>query len=171
LVGSLADPPGRRRRVALDALAARRVLPVISRAFYDDDPEGTSYSTPVGLLAAADHVLAGQYVDPDTWMSAFDTCKFVFAARVGGMEPGDKERGLCAWLACAATLRAAMGEDPFLDVPIDDVTRDGEIDLDHADAARWAAEAVSAEVGRWNADRCREFWLWWLDDAVPKALS
>ena len=53
-VGSLASPLGRRRRVALDAAAARRVLPLISRAFYDDDPDGTDSSTRSGLLAAVD---------------------------------------------------------------------------------------------------------------------
>jgi hypothetical protein len=159
-MGSVSDPPGRRRRVALDALAARRVLPVISTAFFDDDPEGSSYETPTGLLTAADRVLARQYVDPDTWERAFDGCKFLFAVRLGGVDPGNKERAACAWLACAATLRTAFGEDPFLDLPIDELTQEGDIGLDYADAARFAAEAVSAEVGRWNVERCREFWFW-----------
>jgi hypothetical protein len=137
------------------------------QAFYDDDADRTAAETPEGLLAAADRVLKGQSINRDVYLDAVDTCKLLMAVRLGGVDPGNKERAVCAWLACAATLRTALGEDPFLALPIDQDTRDGDIGFDDADAARWAAEAVSAEIGRWNVQACREFWEWWLGEAVP----
>ena len=169
IMGPLAEPLGRRRRVALDGAAARYVLPVISQAFYDNDPEGLWDFTPDGLLTAAERVLAGGSVDRNVYSDAIDNCKFWLAVKMGGMDAAAKERALFAWLACAATLRTALGDDPFAVLSLDRQTPEGAVGFDDADAARWAAEAVAAEVGAWNVRACRDFWEWWLAEAVPAA--
>jgi hypothetical protein len=94
----------------------------------------------------------GQFVDRRVYEEAFDYCGFLLAVRLGGTDAGDKERAACAHLACAATLRTALGHHPFLNLPIDDSTRDGDIGFSDADAARWAAESVapkSVAQARW----------------------
>jgi hypothetical protein len=142
---------------------------VVATAFYEDDPEQAEDSTPGGLLRAADRLLAGQPVHRDVYLDAVDHCNFMYAVRLGGVRPRDKERALDAWMACATALRTALREDPFLELMLDESTRDRDIAEDAADPARWAAQALAAEVSNWDTEAARGFWSWWLDKAVMQA--
>jgi hypothetical protein len=168
-LGPVTDPNGWIRRVTLDVTAARHALPVVSAAFYDDDPEQTADSTPDGLLRAVARLLAGQSVHRNVYLDAVDNCNFMFAVKLGGVRPSDKEHALDAWMACATALRTALRDDPFLNLMLNESSRDADIPEDAADSARWAAQAFAAEVGTWNTDASRQFWTWWLDKAVLEA--
>jgi hypothetical protein len=83
------------------------------------------------------------------------------------MDPGGKEEG--RFLPGSHALQRCA--QPWVTTRSFDSTWTSEdaIDFDDADAARWAAEAVAAEVGNWNVQACREFWEWWFAKAVPAA--
>ena len=167
MLGLLDDPIARRRRVALDGASARHVISVWEEVFSWDDGDPTS---PAALLARAERVLDGEPFDPAIYTEALETCELTgFGVAIVGRDVVAQEGAADAVRAAIATLRTAGGQDPFMALPIDKSTRDSGIDEEDADAARWAASAMSAEIGGRDIRASLEFWEWWLWEAVPFA--
>jgi hypothetical protein len=165
MLGLLDDPVARRRRVALDSAAARHAIPVWEDVWYDDgDP-----SSPPALLNKAERVLNGEPFEPEDYTEALETCGWTEVIDLVGRDVVAQERAADAVRAAVATLRTAARQDPFLTLPMDESTRDSDIDEEGADAARWAAMATSADIRGIDIRACREFWEWWLWEAVPSA--
>jgi uncharacterized protein YjbI with pentapeptide repeats len=165
ILGQLDDPEGRQRRVALDRAAACRVLPVWEEMWWGDG----GLDSPRALLDRAERVLGGEPFDTEIYNEAFDTEFFLGAAEMVGRDVVGQERAGDAWRAAIATLRTAGGKDPFMALFIDGSTRDSDIDEESADAARWAAQAMSADTRGLDIRSLRDFWEWWLWEAVPSA--
>jgi hypothetical protein len=56
------------------------------------------------------------------YTEAVDSCKLLLAVTMVGMDVGKKERAVFDWLARAAPLRIAIGEDPFASPQLDQQT-------------------------------------------------
>lgn len=83
--------------------------------------------------------------------------------------------------ACLYTIRETIGPHPFENsqVALREDTTDGDISPEHMDVAGWAATAASWPV--WidapddydlmvtHLEERREFWMWWLNDAITQA--
>lgn len=76
-------------------------------------------------------------------------------------------------LAAALALFEALGTDPFEDIPLDKATRDTDLDVSSSDTALLAVSAYAGPL--WdptsNPLRRREFWIWWLTDAIPGVVN
>jgi hypothetical protein len=73
--------------------------------------------------------------------------------------------------AILEALYCSCGVYRFDDVIVRDNMRDTEFDVWSSDTARWAMLAYCGDElsGVSNLKRRREFWLWWLNEAVPVA--
>jgi Immunity protein Imm5 len=158
MFGLLVDPVARRRRVALDSAAAHHVIPVWEEMWWDDgDP-----TSPCALLSRAEPVLAGEPFDLGLYTEALETSAWTAGISMIQRDLVEEERAADAYRAAITTLRTAGGQDPFMALSIDESTRDFDIDEEGADAASWAASAMSAGIGGIDIRACREFWEWWL---------
>lgn len=150
---------GHRRRATLDLLAAEQVKPVWEQA-YPSDPAVDE------VLDAARQVLAGER----SVQSADD---FGGRAQVQFLDRMSKDEqyaaGCVGYAACAALFTAAHDRS-YEDLPAD--ADDYDLDSDDWDAGFEAALAYSGgEVGdpAASGERRREFWQWYLREAVPAA--
>ena len=75
--------------------------------------------------------------------------------------------------AALVTLSTSLGYPCFGGQLITDKTIDGELDPWSSDAAKWASFAVAERPWVPAADNQKrlEFWLWWLDEAIPAAIA
>jgi hypothetical protein len=152
-----------RRRVRLAKASAEFVLPLWDRVWPEDD-------TPRRLLAEADRVVGGRWsprVQGALWHRFFDNAALQF-----GGEDRDHRNAREVLLSANQALATAMWDERFDPGVIDLGLTDAEVDPDASDASAFACAAY-AGGGVWDADsdsdRRREFWSWWLDEAVPNA--
>ncbi|MGH9281181.1 MAG: Imm5 family immunity protein, partial [Acidimicrobiales bacterium] len=150
---------GHRRRSVLDLLAVERVKPIWNAAYPGDGAVDE-------VIDAARKVLDGEQsaewatqLQSRTWVALLDrmSADQKFSA-------GDVGQAVCAALSTAAH------DKPYDDLPPD--VDDYDLDSDAWDASFLAAMAAAGgEVGSPVAsdERRREFWEWYLREAVPSA--
>ena len=151
-------PPGHHRRAVLDLLAIEHVKPVWDEA-YAGDPAVDR------VLDAARRALAdGPPHD--------DARKLAVRADVDFLDRGDAERGFGPGYvgqgACTA-LWTAIGDKSYEDLPMD--VDDDDLDVEDWDASFFAELAAGGEPDDPSVDPAprREFWRWYLREAVPAA--
>ncbi len=86
-------------------------------------------------------------------------------------EPGSE-----FFFAASATWEALMevtGKDPFYGVKITETTNDDDLDPWSSDTTKWASYAynLGSGTGSANIKRFSNFYSWWLNIAIPKALD
>lgn len=149
-----------RRRVALAELAVRRVLPTWEAALPGD-------GRATEMLDAARQYLAGTLE-----FGAASSAKHRFWGHDEGLIGGPAMNALYVGYAAAGVVTVALRDQPGAapgDVPPG--TRDEDLDPYQWDASFYAAAAAAGEVpGEDGSDpaRCRAFWAWYLDEAVPQ---
>jgi Immunity protein Imm5 len=150
-----AAPPGLRRRVELARLAAERVMPV----WYAEAPGDHG---PEEMLVLADRRLNRQIsaAQADDLADQFR----VHADRLASRK-AISQRALAAGEAARLVLVAADLDD-YAEYPPD--ADDGDIDPDNWEAA-YVAAIAAAGYPEEDASVRRDFWRWYLDEAVPKA--
>jgi hypothetical protein len=156
-----AGDEGRRARARLAVLAARHVLPIWERACPGD-------RLPHRLLELAEQAMAGKLrpADADRELRAALPALDERTYRAADQAP------IAAGYAAAHALTAAVSDEAFDPEHPDPDARDEDVDpLDH-DSSHLAAIAAAGGPP-WHAgsdvERRRQFWRWWLDDAVPAA--
>lgn len=149
---------GLKRRVKLASLCVNKVLDIWKKVSQDDNP--------IKMLSIAE-----QYINfkidydtainklgsfPDTLINLASDEKFYYVVEVG--------------FASTYTVKIALRDEDLL-VYGDDTELDDNYDSFSWDASYYAAIAYSGS-GPWdntNIDKRREFWLWYINEAVPEA--
>jgi hypothetical protein len=156
-------------RVRLALLSARKVQHV----WQEEQPGDTQVQR---LISLAQKVLRDEVLPEVGRAQAEDASDRVAALAVESEEPGKTKvsiRAQSAMLAAIEALFEASGTYTFCTA----YNHEGETDVDldpwSSDAALYAAVALSGAV--WNVaqdhDKRREFWEWWLLEAIPSLYS
>lgn len=175
-IDPLNDPETYRVRLTLDLFTVRRVLPI----WESEQPQAR---WPQRLLRIVEGVLQ-KTVNPEVACTEADVAsdqlddhnfgKAESDAETASEEPGSKHISSSAYFVCSAALEALYDAcglyrfdgDPFSEQDTDDV-----LDAYSSDVAFWAADAYAG--GLWDPQsdpsRRREFWEWWLKEAVSSA--
>ncbi len=186
-MGPLTENIGRYARGWLAVITARRVLPIFQAAFPED-------TLPQQLLDMAVSILQGR----DDEAAAEELQEWGYNASGNAWGYDEAEMPWNADLAGSATyhaLKEARGQPPlqYLDKifalgvvawpsgqqieeypearPATQFTDEDLCQLDSSDTAATAAVAFACEAGGpvCNPDKLREFWTWWLAEALPEA--
>ncbi len=154
-------PSGLRRRATLAILSARYVIPIWESVWPGDN-------TPHRILVEAGQVLDG-LVEPQTAdrdFGKFWTYMDSLASRL------KNSSAVMVGYSAAKALCAALFDEKFDPFHINYELTDADVDPYDSDAA-FAAAAAYAGGAIWNTNsissKRREFWEWWLDEAVPAA--
>ena len=151
--------PGHRRRTILDLITVEHVKPLWDRTYPSD-------GTVEELIDAARQVLDDRH--PPEWADELQSRRWVeITDRMG--EDHQLVAGYVGTAACCA-LSTAAHDKSYADLPPD--TDDYDVDSEDWDASFLAAMAAAGgEVGDPDASdgRRREFWKWYLREAVPAA--
>lgn len=152
---------GRWRRQKLAALAASKVIPAWERSFPGD-------RLPHNCLAMGDvfrrgEVRAGNV--EELWSDGWDHCDQLI------YDHQDRQNDALAGYAAVQSLRIALLDDLYPEV-MDQNCSDENLEPEDLDSA-FSAAACYAGGTIWDpsssAQLRREFWLWWLTQAVPQA--
>jgi hypothetical protein len=78
---------------------------------------------------------------------------------------------MCALLTAVEAMYVALGNDRWKGLTIRDSWTDADLDAWTSDAPKWAAIALTGSVWKQMPDssKRREFWKWWLTEAIPSA--
>jgi hypothetical protein len=165
-IGPWENVQARQVRIRLDLLSARYVL-FIWQKYRPSD------TWPEQLISVAEGVLAGT-VDQVVAARKANEAQFqldeALPTLVEELEVGEEEP-LGALSAALVALRWAAGITAFDVIEIAEQETDREIDPLFSDSAGWAAIAYAKaawEPGS-NSEKRKEFWQWWLKEAVPQA--
>ena len=158
---------GHRRRAHLAILAATRVAAFWERRFSEPHPQR--------LIANAQKVLEGSL---DKEVLRVDAIEFKGTGLDGGAPP-DRDGYGFLWAGYAGAFAAfttVWDEDLLPDDNVTQGTLDNPDDPDLWDCAAWAAAAWAGgfpwgEAEWYHPERALEFWLWYLNEAVPKAIE
>ena len=87
-----------------------------------------------------------------------------------------QEQGSSSFFAASAAWQALMevtGKDPFVGIEITEKTEDDDLDPWSSDSTKWASYAYVHDFGpKSNAsEKFANFYSWWLNIAIPKALD
>jgi hypothetical protein len=155
------DAEGRHRRARLAMLAARRVLPIWER-FWPHD------RSPHEALALAEKVLRGE---PDA-QAVRQQRDLAFAKMDSLSDHSANKIPVSAGYSAVQALSAALWDESFDPHKIDLNLTDDDVQPEEHDASYFAALA-SSNGPPWDpnssAGKRRQFWEWWLPDAVPGA--
>ncbi len=149
-----------RRRASLAILAVRKVAPIWHRLRPEDEFVDN-------VLRDAERVLAGD-LDPE---EARDRAGDLWVDMDDLAADGDLNPAAVGYAAIGALLAAARDEmfDPDT---VDISLTDADVDAYETDAA-FAAAAAYAGGPPWDSDADaearREYWTWWLTEALPQA--
>ncbi|MFP2896018.1 Imm5 family immunity protein [Corallococcus sp. 4LFB] len=154
--------PGCLRRAALALAAARHVLPLWELQYPQD-------RTPHRALDLAEEVRVGRLDKGEAqarWQQAWDHMVELSYSDV------DDQSGAAAGFSAAQALRTCLEDEVLPQSEVDEGLRDNQIDAEDMDASMFAAAAYAGGPS-WDASsdpaRRRQFWEWWLSDAVPRA--
>jgi hypothetical protein len=157
---------GQIRRHELAKIAVRKVLPFWQKHF------------PVGkieeILAKGDDVLAGR-LSRSAARKLFEEYQACDESLMSGPEStADAANALLVCAAATGALYVALWDERFSSWEIDSSLPNNSIDAFDFDTAL-TASIVYANGGPWDksADpiKRRDFWLWWLKEAVPAAAA
>jgi hypothetical protein len=75
--------------------------------------------------------------------------------------------------AAYKALSEVIGEDPFKNVEISKETSDDDLDPWASDTTKWASYAYAnrPELIMMKEEKFAQFYIWWLNDAIPEAWS
>ncbi len=163
--GSINSLEGRCRRVHLGCQCVEHVLPVWSRARPNDDWPLQLLQLAVGRCrSTVDRVVA----EEETWKA------WTWSTNENGDRKVEVPLAAIEVLdAARETVIVAFASDPFNGVELDDTLTDSDLDPYTKDPAVHAAMALAGSVKHPTAsDQVRrDYWLWWLQEAVPTAWS
>jgi hypothetical protein len=153
------DEEGRCARARLSIAAARRVLPIWERLWPFN-------RLPHDLLDLTDQVCRGD-VDPHSLTALRDRAE----TELDDISWGSSTKSAVgAGYAALRALDVARGDEPC-DLPRpDSAVRDEDLQPRQRDSAYLAAAAAAGGAPwepRSSADRRRDYWNWWLAEAVP----
>lgn len=99
---------------------------------------------------------------------------WIWLEEIGAKRPKENDSG--SFFAASAAWEALMevtGKDPFFEVEITKKTRDDDLDFWSSDTTKWASYAYNHKIGadRTYSEKYSNFYLWWLNIAIPKALD
>ncbi len=85
-------------------------------------------------------------------------------------------RVIYAGVAAAEALLRVTGLDRWAEISISDKVTDDALDWSTSDVAKWAVSAYAGGTKRFgtkevNLEKRLEFWIWWLEEAIPAAWS
>lgn len=155
----------------LDLITAKQVLPFWQQVW------PVNYMPDI-LLNTAEDALHDRLVITETvvrdWRSLHDHIEDLASIEVEdedwfyGPDGTKHKQASCALLAFYEATGTALGVAPWTDADgIDETTTDGDLDLWSSDTARWVALAY--EEDDFDHLKSREFWEWWLKEAIPVA--
>jgi len=157
---------GQIRRYELAKLSVRKVLPLWQKHF----PAGKIEE----MLARGDEVLAGRLARAAA-RKLYEDYQTYEQELLSGPEVGAEAANAMA--VCAAAIGAfyvALWDERFSSWEIDPKLPNNSLDPFDFDAAL-TASIVYAEGGPWDKGsdpiKRRDFWLWWLKEAVPAATA
>ena len=165
LLGSMSEEHSYRRRVRLELLTAQYVLPLWERVW----PENRIMRN---LIEQAVHFSQG-----NTEVEHIGYAANAVAEQLEAMwEVSEGSLEVAACFAGEGIIMAAFtigGLDPFGDIIIDNDMREEDLDDSASDSAKWAAAALAGQVDKESGDKFvrREFWRWWLYEAIPTAYA
>lgn len=146
---------GRKRRLLLAILSAKHVLPIWEKMRPDD-------TIPHYLLTKAERSLFEK-------VEALQDDFSVFATYIMNIE---YEPGVMAGYSTVKTLSTALWDERFDPKNINYNLSNADLDPDYSDVALIASCAY-ANGSIWesssDSEKRREFWEWWLTEAVPAA--
>lgn len=156
------NPVGLERRTTLAVEATRHVLPIWQQRFPND-------TTPQQILDEVDRLLDGQVTiqqatdDRGNFWEYFDELVY---------QDEDNTNAASVGTAAVQALSAAIFDEDFpannIDYQrVDKGTDPYELDASFYAAAAYAGGAVWEETS--SSAKRREFWEWWLNEAVPSA--
>ena len=148
----------------LAVITARHVLPLWQQAQPNDD-------LPEHLLDIAKGVLQGIVAARTAESQAGEAWEWLEKRGQIGEALTLDSKAFYAAEAAVEALFEVSGREPFDEVIIDQSTTDSDLDPWCSDSALYAAAAYAGPV--WDAtsdsEKRREFWEWWLGEAVPTA--
>lgn len=158
-LGTTPDNTGHKRRTMLALFTVQHVLPLWEKARPDDD-------TPRNLLAKVEQILAGMYQSTEEEFGRFWSYMDGVAAETQGLPP------VGVGYAAASALYTAVADEEFDPSAIDYNLTDEDVDPYEHDTV-FAAAGDYAGGPTWvpnsDATKRREFWHWWLSEAIPAA--
>lgn len=151
-----------RRLLLLDTMAVQRMLPAWRAAFPGDN-------RPEGLLRLAYETLDGRY-PADRLMDEADRLQIDLVDNTRWTN--ETTPALLTGVAAAVTARdAAIGPPNWRSIPPE--ADDADLDSDawpSTTLIAWAAAGGMPDRGEFDAAAQRQFWSWYLDEAVPNAV-
>ncbi len=153
---------GHKRRALLAIIAAERVIPIWERIWsIDDTPQCIIATARLLLNGLLDTNIARSYRD-DNWQ------KLESLACAPSCQDWEYQKAVSVGLSSISALGAVLDDEQFDSEHIDYTLTDDEVDSYSSDASFWAAIAYSGSQRNPSHDgrKQREFWEWWLDEAV-----
>lgn len=158
-LGMCQDNTAHKRRTVLALLTVQHVLPIWEKARPND-------KTPHNLLGKVEQVLAGISQSTEEEVGEFWSYMDGVAAETEGGPP------VGVGYAAVEALHTAVADEEFNPLAIDYSLTDEDVDPYEHDTA-FAAAADYAGGPTWepksDASKRREFWHWWLSEAIPAA--
>ena len=150
---------GRTRRIELACAAAKKVLPIWTKAVPDD-------RMPEAVLRAADRLRGRPIVLREAW----EERDLYWQHFVDKSYADEGLQIVCAaGFSAVQALTVVLEDEKFEPQFVNDALTDQNIDADDLDAAFFAAAAL-ADGPTWvpesSARRRQEFWMWWLESAA-----
>ncbi len=153
------------RRIKLDILSIQKVLPLWTGFF----PHDTLLPRAMKVMEDSLSGLTTRELVKETWRSVNDESEDIAY--------GDQSHRFQRRVRILVAVRRCLEEiwvkgDAFAHAMEVDFKDQSPIALDSwtSDAVQWAADAYrDNESGGFDQNRSLEFWIWWLDEAVPAA--
>jgi hypothetical protein len=150
---------GRTRRIELACAAAKKVLPIWSKAVPDD-------RMPEVVLRTVDRLLGSPIVLQEAW----EERNLYWQHFVDKSYADESLQIVCAaGFSAVQALTVVLDDEKFDPQCVNDALTDQEMDADDLDAAMFASAAFAdgpVWVPESDARRRKEFWLWWLESAA-----
>lgn len=117
------------------------------------------------ILLGKENMKVGRQVADDGW---------IWLEELGSLKSMKPARH--TFYSAAAALEAlseVMGKDPFDDVEISQETSDDDLDPWASDTVKWASYAYAnrPDLIMTKEEKFAQFYIWWLNDAIPETLS
>ncbi|NER33932.1 MAG: hypothetical protein F6J93_07780 [Oscillatoria sp. SIO1A7] len=156
---------GHKRRTMLAIITANRVLDIWESIWWQDD-------TPHCLLGAARLTIAQklEHSQARAYRNEIWT-KLENMASEPNHQGFEYQKAIAAGLSAVSALSTALDDEAFDRERIDEELTDADTDAYESDSSFWAAIAYAGATWEANGDRNkrREFWQWWLTEAVKNA--
>lgn len=156
---------GHKRRTLLAIITASRVLDTWENIWWQDD-------TPHCLLGAA-RLLLAQKIEPSQARAYRNEmwAKLENIASDPDYQGFEYQKAIAAGLSAISALSTALDDEAFDRERIDEDLTDADTDAYESDSSFWAAIAYAGATWEANGDRNqrREFWQWWLTEAINNA--